>query len=267
MASGLFVRCRLARQVKQRLDITDASRLTDRGDHLLVFRHRRHLPANANKALDGFDCDIGCGYVELGQDLVEMQLDGPIVDRMELSGPTSTGPFPGLSIGRVAGALLGSTLGDPSPGSPAVAPDSTAASTLDRVQEVHRGGANDDAGEEPDHRQSLSPSGRRLSPLGATSDLRARHLTSDETTAAPVLDITELRIALPLLGFTAFEELAPSPRRDLDVELPCCGTNPSPRLVPIGIAHVLDLVEAGDGAAHVGSVDEWLLTLLGKREL
>src|SRR5258706_10638230 len=45
-----------------------------------------------------------------------------------------------------------------------------------------------------------------------------------------------------------------------------CGLNPLPRLVPIGVANALDLVEAGDRVSHVSRVVQRLLPLLREGE-
>src|ERR1700712_3007434 len=64
----------------------------------------------------------------------------------------------------------------------------------------------------------------------------------------------------------ALAQLAPALLVDLDVVLLRRGLDPLPGLVALLVAHPLDLIEAGDGVAHVAGVLQGLLALLGKGE-
>src|SRR5580692_3657843 len=65
----------------------------------------------------------------------------------------------------------------------------------------------------------------------------------------------------------AVSQVAPAGFGDVDVVALGGGQDPLPRLVPLRVAHALDLVEPGDRVAHVAGVGQRLLALLGEREL
>src|SRR4051812_35609938 len=62
-------------------------------------------------------------------------------------------------------------------------------------------------------------------------------------------------------------DVAPVILVHLHLELARRTANARPRLIPFLVRHVLHLVEAGDGVAHVRGVFQRFLALPGKREL
>src|SRR5204862_2319193 len=69
-----------------------------------------------------------------------------------------------------------------------------------------------------------------------------------------------------LLRLPPLEELAPVGRRHLDAVLRGGRLDAFPCPVTLGVAGALDLIEAGDRAAHVGGVGQRLLALVGEGE-
>jgi len=64
----------------------------------------------------------------------------------------------------------------------------------------------------------------------------------------------------------ALHELTPAAGVNLDTEFARGGSDSPPGCVALGVADALDLVETGDGVAHVPRVVEGLFALFGKRE-
>src|SRR5580693_4445696 len=65
----------------------------------------------------------------------------------------------------------------------------------------------------------------------------------------------------------AVGQVAPAGFGDVDVVALGGGQDPLPRLIALGVAHALDLVEPGYRVAHVAGVGQRLLALVGEREL
>src|SRR5205085_12482884 len=69
-----------------------------------------------------------------------------------------------------------------------------------------------------------------------------------------------------LLGPPTFQQLSPASFGDVDVVFASGGADATPRLVAIGVADALDLIEAGDCISNMPRVDQRLLALSRERK-
>src|SRR5438132_3258481 len=108
--------------------------------------------------------------------------------------------------------------------------------------------------------------GRRAQSAAASAALAAAGSGPPAPSAAVKATARRYRRASVLAGLAALEEVAPVVGGDVDVERAGGRPDALPGLVPLGVGHALDLVEAGDGVADVGGVGERLLALVGEGE-